>query len=129
MLTRITPDLLPEWWERASPALENMAESTRGRQSLHTLADKIIDGNVQLWAADDEAFALTAVNDWPTGLSTFEFIGLVGEGRERWLGVLDEMCEWAKEQGCEMVETSARPGWKRVLTDWACTHVFLEKKI
>jgi hypothetical protein len=105
-----------------------MAEASNGRQSLQTIADALADGRNQLWHSEG-AFALTSINDWPTGISTFEFIGLVGEDRKKWLGVLDDMLDWARGEGCSMVETTARPGWRRVLKDWDCTHVFLEKKI
>ena len=105
-----------------------MAAATNGRASVQTILDAIIDERQQLWTTGD-AFAVTAVNVWPTGIKTFEFIGLVGKDREKWLGVLDDLLDWARERGCEMVETSARPGWKRVLKDWTCSHVFLEKKI
>ena len=119
---------LPEWWERAKPALEDMARASNGRESLETIRDALIDGRNQLWH-EKGAFALTAIDDHPTGLVTFSFLGLVGKDREAWLGVLDEMLDWAREQGCTMVQTLARPGWKRVLKDWEMTHVFLEREI
>ena len=42
-----------------------------------------------------------------------------------------EVENFAKEEGCDMMELIARPGWQRVLNlfDYKRTHVVLEKKI
>ena len=39
--------------------------------------------------------------------------------------------DFAKEEGCKMMELIARPGWQKVLNifDYKRTHVVLEKKI
>jgi len=126
----VAPAELPDWWEEAVPALESMAKASNGRQSVQTLADGIIDGRLQLWTHEG-AFAVTAINDWPTGIATLEVLGCVGKSREKWLSELDAMEEWAREQGCVMAETTSRPGWTRALKPlgWNNTHVFLEKAL
>ena len=56
---------------------------------------------------------------------------MTGRQRHKWQHLISEVENFAKEEGCDMIELIARPGWQRVLNlfDYKRTHVVLEKKI
>ena len=56
---------------------------------------------------------------------------MTGRQRHKWQHLISEVENFAKEEGCDMMELIARPGWQRVLNlfDYKRTHVVLEKKI
>lgn len=56
---------------------------------------------------------------------------MTGKQRTKWQHLITKVEDFAKEEGCKMMELIARPGWQRVLNafDYKRTHVVLEKKI
>ena len=56
---------------------------------------------------------------------------MTGRQRNKWQHLISKIENFAKEEGCEMMELIARPGWQKVLNlfDYKRTHVVLEKEI
>ena len=56
---------------------------------------------------------------------------MTGRQRTKWQHLITKVEDFAKQEGCKMMELIARPGWQRVLNafDYKRTHVVLEKKI
>ena len=56
---------------------------------------------------------------------------MTGRQRHKWQHLISKIENFAKEEGCEMMELIARPGWQKVLKifDYKRTHVVLEKEI
>ena len=54
-----------------------------------------------------------------------------GRQRHKWQHLINDIEDFAKTEGCQMMELIARPGWQRVLNlfNYKRTHVVLEKKI
>ena len=54
-----------------------------------------------------------------------------GRQRLKWQHLINKIEDFAKQEGCQMMELIARPGWQRVLNlfNYKRTHVVLEKKI
>ena len=54
-----------------------------------------------------------------------------GKQRHKWQHLIKDIEDFAKAEGCQMMELIARPGWQRVLNlfNYKRTHVVLEKKI
>ena len=54
-----------------------------------------------------------------------------GRQRHKWQHLINKIEEFAKDEGCEMMELIARPGWQKVYNNYGYkrTHVVLEKKI
>jgi hypothetical protein len=86
----------------------------------------------QLWVAHDNArvhaLCLTEILVYPR-MKTCRVVAATGHDREEWVDYLKVMEAWAAAQGCERMETLARPGWRRVLKDYRWTHVLLEKQL
>ena len=56
---------------------------------------------------------------------------MTGRQRHKWQHLISKIEDFAKEEGCKMMELIARPGWQKVLNlfNYKRTHVVLEKKI
>ena len=56
---------------------------------------------------------------------------MTGRQRHKWQHLISKIEDFAKEEGCQMMELISRPGWQRVLIlfNYKRTHVVLEKKI
>ena len=56
---------------------------------------------------------------------------MTGRQRHKWQYLIKDIEEFAKNEGCLMMELIARPGWQKVLNNFGYkrTHVVLEKKI
>jgi hypothetical protein len=56
---------------------------------------------------------------------------MTGRQRHKWQFLVKDIEEFAKNEGCQMMELIARPGWKKILNNfgYGMTHVVLEKKI
>ena len=54
-----------------------------------------------------------------------------GRQRHKWQHLIKDIEDFAKAEGCQMMELIARPGWQKVLNlfNYKRTHVVLEKKI
>ena len=56
---------------------------------------------------------------------------MTGRQRHKWQHLISKIENFAKEEGCEMMELIARPGWQKVYNNhgYKKTHVVLEKQI
>ena len=56
---------------------------------------------------------------------------MTGRQRHKWQYLVKDIEQFAKDEGCQMMELIARPGWQKVLNNYGYqrTHVVLEKKI
>ena len=54
-----------------------------------------------------------------------------GRQRHKWQHLINKIEDFAKEEGCQMMELIARPGWQKVYNNYGYkrTHVVLEKQI
>lgn len=133
-LLGITPDTVPAFWPIVTPLIARALEHADGRYALEDVLAALLARDMQLWIAIDtrsmaiEAACVTEIVAYPRE----KRCGLVfcaGRRSERWLRHLDEIGDWAREQGCEALELQGRPGWERLLRDWRKTHVLLRKRL
>jgi len=126
------PAEIPSVWPLVERMIEDALDYGTSRLSGDDVYEFLCDGTMQLWTAWDEegikAFCLTEVCESPRAkwLSIF---ACAGENYERWVEYLSEIEAWARELNCDFVEMYARPGWKKVLTDYRTRHVQLEKRL
>lgn len=123
MITRIGTDDLNAVWPQAERLLE---PALSGAEPLKVKAF-IEDGTYQLWMADDEAAATTAINTFPIG-RVLTVVHLGGKNMWKWLGEgLSALEEFGKEQSCDRIRINGRDEWSRVLPGYRKTSVVSEK--
>jgi hypothetical protein len=102
--------------------------------------DTLKEGKFQLWVlwdkkqskAIDKYFGVvvTEIIKRKFGKVCHIYI-MTGKQRTKWQHLITKVEDFAKQEGCKMMELIARPGWQRVLDDYGYkrTHVVLEKQI
>ena len=128
ILWRVPPEQLDDTW----PLVKDDIEAASGSRFAPSDIKKFLhSGDMQLWVVGKdniEAVVLTEVHQFPR-MKTVRLIMTVGRDRTRWVHHLREIEDWARQQGCAVIEALARPGWEKVLRDYRKTHVMLEKEL
>jgi hypothetical protein len=88
-------------------------------------------GSGLLWIAADEnnriLMALTtSLEQRPSGLSC-RLVANGGSDLDQWKGLMPNIEEYARSQGCTKIVFDGRQGWARVFTDFAVKKVTLER--
>jgi hypothetical protein len=139
-LVRIPIQELEKVWSM----IEKDIKSALAYSSQLTDSDFVFDlakeGKFQIWVLWDKEQKITANKYF--GVVVTELIKrkfgkvchiyiMTGRQRNKWQHLINEVENFAKEEGCKMMELIARPGWQRVLNlfDYKRTHVVLEKEI
>jgi hypothetical protein len=132
-LNYVAPKDIADWWPLFSHLVPSILERSRGRLTLETFAESIAKGETHLFAVWDGREVLTIVgldvSLAPSGLRVGTIRFASGKDSPRWLHLIDEMEDNAREVGCEVLEIIARKGWERKLPSYKLTHVFLEKDL
>lgn len=112
--------------------LQAVVDRSGERYTVASLAELVMRGEFQLWVIGDEQIrgvVLTELFFAPSGKKVASIRAATGDAAEGWLHLLPELEQWAKSEGCHVVEAIARKGWARRLTDYKLTHVVLEKEL
>lgn len=102
------------------------------RYTVASLVQLIMGGEFQLWIIGDDqvrAVVLTELFFAPSGKKVASIRAATGDAAEGWMHLIAELEQWAKAEGCHVIEAVARKGWARRLTDYKMTHVILEKEL
>lgn len=104
-------------WPLIASILSQAVERDEGKRSLHSLLRELVNDRNQLWIVSDGrpiGAAVTALLNYPHA-RTLKIEWLAGERFEEWAHLISEIENYAREQGCNPVEFSGRPGLARVL--------------
>lgn len=88
-------------------------------------------GGGLLWIAADRnnrilAALTTSLEPRPSGL-VCRLMANCGHELDQWKGLMSQIEDYARSQGCVKVDFVGRRGWSRVFPDFALTKVVLEK--
>jgi hypothetical protein len=129
-LIYIPRENIADAWPMIEPYVPTIIERSRGRVSLETLTVKISEGKQHVWTVWDgtEVLALVGleIGHAPTGLKIATVNFCSGKDSPRWLHLMDELMDRAREIGCQKMEMWARKGWEKKFPEFKLTHVLLE---
>ncbi len=120
-VTLVPRDYLLETWPKLRPHAVSAAEYTFGRYEPEDLLEAALDGRFDTWAAfeDIEVFGVvfTTFTIYPRKkYLDMTFIG--GEDGMRWKEpMLSTLRSWARDNHCDGIESSGRPGWGKIFKD------------
>ena len=105
-------------WPRVEPYMEGAAEYTYGRFTADDILDQILHYDHTLWAAYDEqcirGATVTSIIHYPRTKS----LAMVFEGGidiKEWADpMVAVLRKWAKDNGCDDIECTGRPGWAKI---------------
>lgn len=75
------------------------------------------------------AAVITQISVWPTGMKTARLVAAGGVSIDKWVGEMSVIEEWARHNGCSLLEAGGRPGWIKKFPDWEQTAVELTKDL
>ena len=114
----IPPQYIDSCWGRVEGFIEKAAKYTYGRYTVSNIYDLVKDGEYQLWVAIDgkdfKGAVVTNIITYPQRkLLGLQFCG--GEELDTWKEpMLNLLKRFAKDVGCEGIESTGRPGWAKV---------------
>ena len=119
-----------------SPEIQRLlGKVTERNNGTHTVEDymaALATARMQLWIlakpGDILGIAMTEILSHPQR-KVGSVIAAVGREREKWQHHLSGIESWARQIGCDSIKLVARPGWKRVFTDYRHSHSLLEKDL
>jgi hypothetical protein len=111
-------------WGKIESFIEKAAKYTYGRFTTGNIYDLVIDGEYQLWVAFDDTgikgAVVTNVVTYPQRkLLCMQFCGGVNlkEWKEPMLALLRR---FARDIGCDGIESTGRPGWTKIFQNDGC---------
>jgi hypothetical protein len=106
-------------WHLIHDYMEGAAKYTYGRYTVDDIKNELLKGNQQLWIAyDDKIYGavVTEVMQYPQMKAlTMHFTG--GIELFKWKNeMLSVLRSFAKDCGCQTIESFGRTGWKKVFS-------------
>ena len=103
------------------PHISKAAEYTFGRYEPEDIIEVILDGDAHLWAVfeGDTVVGVTVTRFWQyPRKKCLDMLFIGGDEGFSWKDVmLDTLQRWGRDSGCEVIESSGRPGFARVFKD------------
>ena len=117
-VSMVPAQYVDQCWSKIEGYIEKAAEYTYGRFTASNIYDLVADGDYQLWVAfngpDIKGAVVTNVVTYPQRkLLCMQFCG--GEDLVSWKdSMLMLLRRFAKDVGCDGIESTARPGWAKI---------------
>jgi hypothetical protein len=131
---QIPRDQVLDYWDRVKHWLD-IAYGKNDIPLPETTLTDMLNGHKQLWvpyAHEPEnrvlGAVLTRLARMRSGLYC-EIVAAGGHEVERWVGLISQIEDWARLEGCTKVTITGRPGWMRLLTKYRQHQVMLELEL
>lgn len=130
MLVCVLPEQVAPAWSRIGHIIEQALKRGGMGDAAAVYAD-VIAGRSLLWMALEgeqiqNAAAVTDLTE-ANGKKICTIVGCGGEPREAWFGLLGDLEEYARREGCAEMRIIGRVGWKRLLPDYQERAIILTK--
>ena len=108
-------------WPKLFPHLRSAAEYSHGRYEPEDIVESVLSGESQLWIAFEgeniKGITTTKIAHYPRK-TCLDMIFLGGEDFFEWKDAMLEVLQrWARDCGCDAIESWGRPGFTRVFKD------------
>ncbi len=127
----VAPDRVHEFWPHVSDLIHRAIRRTNLSHSQDIDFD-VLNGDGLLWIAWNgsavEAAATTSLIETDVE-KVCVLTACGGENMHRWLGLLGQIEDYAKAEGCSRVRIFGRKGWVRLLERYRIRNVILEKEL
>jgi hypothetical protein len=130
-LVCVDPKRVGELWPHISPLLRAACRRTELNAFADIEAD-ILAGRSLLWIAWNgqavEAAAATILINSEIGKVCI-ITACGGAAMKRWLPLIKEIENYARDEGCTRVRIFGRKGWLRVLEGFEAKHIIMDKEL
>lgn len=133
VLVGVPADKIEASWPHVEKFIDLACKRSSGRFTADDIKAGCVRRDFQLWVAYSDkldAVSVTEIVVYPK-IKTCRVMILTGRNRENWIQLNQEIGDWAKTQGCSMVEAFARQGWEPEMKKFGYrkTHVLLERDL
>lgn len=126
-VTLIPREHIDNVWPMVATYMDMAAEYTFGRYTAEDIKDSIRNHNHDLWMAfttddgvDVKGVVVTNFVQYPR-MRCLAMQFTAGEELKDWKAPMLELLQkWARDNGCDRIESSGRPGWPRVFKNDGC---------
>lgn len=136
----IPPNNINKVWVLAEPYIKEALSYSNNHHHADHFKDLLIGGKLQLWMiwddkakrAQDKLYGVIVSEIVIKSLRKVCHISIAtGKNRQKWQHLIEKLENFAKDQGCDLMELIARPGWQKILDkyNYKKTHVVLEKEL
>lgn len=111
-------------WDKVEPFAEKAAKFTYGRYTADNMREMVLDGDYQMWVAYDngifKGLVITNIITYPQRkLLAMQFCG--GVELVAWKDpMLALLQRFAKDMGCDGIESTGRIGWTKIFKNDGC---------
>jgi hypothetical protein len=120
-ISLVPPAAIDVVWSLAYPHVEKAAEYTFGRYEPEDILEFVRSGHAHLWVAlkDETITGVTITRFWQyPRKKCLDMVFIGGDEGFSWKDPMLAMLQrWARDSGCEVIESSGRPGFARAFKD------------
>lgn len=122
-----------EVWQLVRSHIEAVLARSNGEMHSIDVFEAILDGRFDLWLAytknQIEGCAVTQIVHFPRAKHLLVVIAGGENARAYVPEAMPQIEDYAREQGCNCVEITARKGWQKHLPEYEFTQVVLRKML
>jgi hypothetical protein len=121
----VPPALVPDMWPKVFRHFQRASEYTFGRYEPEDIMEYVLNGHAHLWVVIRESESDINLSEDIIGVTVTRFVDyprkrcldmvfLGGDDGFSWKdSMLGTLRNWAKDSECEVIESTARPGFAR----------------
>lgn len=132
MLIGIPHDGVDAVWPGIVERIRIACARSSGRFRADDILKSLLARDMQLWLAgrgsDVIAVAVTEIIVYP-GLKACRVMMASGEDHPEWVGFIEDIGEWARQQGCGLIEAGVRRAYLRMMPHFHETHILIERAL
>jgi hypothetical protein len=117
----VPPQLVDGLWPRIFPHLSKASEYTFGRYEPEDILEFVVSGEAHLWVVFDgeDLVGITVTRFWEyPRKKCLDMVFIGGDEGFSWKDPMLEILQrWARDNGCEAIESSGRVGFARAFRD------------
>jgi hypothetical protein len=117
----VPPQLVEELWPNVFPHVSKAAEYTFGRYEPEDIFEFVRAGEAHLWVVLDgeDIIGITITRFWQyPRKKCLDMVFIGGDEGFSWKEPMLKMLQhWARDNGCDVIESSGRPGFARAFRD------------
>jgi hypothetical protein len=117
----VPPQLIDGLWPRIFPHLSKASDYTFGRYEPEDILEFVVSGGAHLWVVFDgeDIIGITVTRFWEyPRKKCLDMVFIGGDEGFSWKDPMLEILQrWARDNGCEAIESSGRVGFARAFRD------------
>jgi hypothetical protein len=132
-VSMVPKELVDSCWEQVEPYMEKASKYTYGRYTCDDIYDSVKEHDYQLWIAFEEgkikgAVVTNAIVYPKRKLLAMQFCGGI-ELKEWKAPMLALLQRFARDIGCDGIESTGRPGWSKVFKNDGFKEVWMSYEL